>query len=582
MLKRGSSYAVGLCLLSSAAAFGQQYTITTLAGNGTDGFLDGSDLKAAQFSTPNSLFVDSKGAVYVSDTGGSRVRLISGGSVSTIAGTGTAGYSGNGASATAATIWSPAGIVVGSDGAVYIAETTNSVVRKISGGNINLFAGNGQGAGYSGDNGAANVAQIALPTGLAWDPAGNLYIADSGNNLIRRVDKNGNITSYVGGTGPTANSLLNPTGICFDSAGILYIADSGHRTIVKYSPSQNNGRVSPVAGNGNPGFSGDGGPASRAQFNNPVGLAIDSAGNLYVADAANHRIREITSDGYIFTVAGNGTIGYSGDGGSASAAALNFPRGVAIGPDGRVYIADTGNSVIRVLTAAAGSGVTNAGSFASKVSPGALASIFGAGFGTITQQGNLGLVTNALPTVLGGISVTVNGTVAPLLFISPGQVNFQIPWKTTANSAGNAVVAVLVNGGSVAAAQVPLQTAAPGLFTNGAAAIVQNQDFNVNDSDHPAAAGSTITAYLTGSGPVSPAMVDGTPTPNAPLTNITSSKSAKIGSSDAVVSFAGLTPGFIGLVQFNIVVPAGLAPGTYPLTVTIDGQTSNAGNIVVK
>jgi uncharacterized protein (TIGR03437 family) len=582
MLTRGSSLAVGLCLLSSAAAFGQQYTITTLAGNGADGFLDGSDLKAAQFSTPNSLTVDSKGAVYVADTGGSRVRLISGGSVSTIAGTGTAGYSGNGASATAATIWSPAGIAVGSDGAVYIAETTNSVIRKISGGNINLYAGNGQGAGYSGDNGQANVAQISLPTGLTFDAAGNLYIADSGNNLIRRVDKSGNITSYVGGTGPTAGSLLNPTGICFDSAGVLYITDSGHRTIVKFSPSQNNGRVSPVAGIGTPGFSGDGGLATKAQLNNPVGLAIDSAGNLYVADANNHRIREITTDGYIYTIAGNGTIGYNGDGGSGSAAALNFPRGVAIGPDGRVYIADTGNSVIRVLAAAAGGGVTNAGSFASRVSPGALASIFGAGFGNLTQQGDLGLITNALPTVLGGVSVTVNGTTAPLLFVSPSQINFQIPWKTTANSAGNAVVSVLVNGGSVTVAQAPLQTAAPGLFTNGAAAIVQNQDFNVNDSDHPAAAGSTIVAYLTGSGPVSPASVDGTPTPTAPLTNITSSKSAKIGSSDAVVSFAGLTPGFIGLVQFNIVVPAGLASGTYPLTVTIDGQTSNAGNIVVK
>jgi uncharacterized protein (TIGR03437 family) len=574
---------VGLCLLSSAAVFGQQYTIATLAGNGTAGYLDGSDLSAAQFSAPNSLFVDSKGAVYISDTGGARVRLVSGGSVSTIAGTGTSGYSGNGASATAATIASPAGILVGSDGAVYIAETTNSVVRKISGGNIALFAGNGAGAGYSGDNGAATTAQISLPTGLAFDPSGNLYIADSGNNLIRRVDKSGNITSYVGGTGPTAGSLVNPIGICFDSAGVLYIANSGGRTIVKYHPSQNTGHVTVVAGNGNPGFGGDGGPAANATLNNPVGLAMDSAGNLYVADANNHRIREITADGYIFTIAGNGNIGYSGDGGSGSAAALNFPRGVAIGPDGRVYFADTGNNVIRVLTAASGGGVTNAGSFASKVSPGALASFFGAGFGNLTQQADLGLVSNALPTVLGGISVTVNGTAAPLLFVSPGQINFQIPWKTTANSSGNAVVAVLVNGGSVTAAQIPLQTAAPGLFTNGSAAIVQNsQDYSVNDANHPAAAGSTIIAYLTGSGPVSPAAADGTPTPNTPLTNITSSKSAKIGATDAVVSFAGLTPGFISLVQFNIVVPAGLAPGTYPLTVTIDGQTSNSGNIVVK
>jgi uncharacterized protein (TIGR03437 family) len=581
MLTRGSSYAVGLCLLSSAAVFGQQYTIATLAGNGTAGYLDGSDLTAAQFNTPNSLFVDSKGAIYISDTGGSRVRLISGGSVSTVAGTGTSGYSGNGASATAANIGSPAGILVGSDGAVYIAETTNSVVRKISGGNIALFAGDGTGAGYSGDNGAATSAQISLPTGLAFDPTGNLYIADSGNSLIRRVDKSGNITTYVG-AGPTANSLLNPTGICFDSAGILYIANSGRQTIVKYHPSQNTGRVSPVAGNGSAGLGGDGGPAASAQLNNPVGLAIDSAGSLYIADANNHRIRKITTDGYIFTIAGKGTSGYSGDGGPGTSAALNFPRGVAIGPDGRVYIADTGNSVIRVLNATAAGGVTNAGSFASKVSPGALASIFGTGFGSLTQQADLGLISNALPTVLGGISVMVNGAAAPLLFISPGQVNFQIPWKTTANSSGNAVVAVLVNGVAGAVVQVPLQTAAPGLFTNGSAAIVQNQDYSVNDASHPAAAGSTIIAYLTGSGPVSPAAADGTPTPNTPLTNITSSKSAKIGATDAVVSFAGLSPGFIGLVQFNIVVPAGLAPGTYPLTVTIDGQTSNSGNIVVK
>src|SRR5258708_2924232 len=134
MLMRGSSFVVCLGVLSSAAAIAQQYTITTLAGNGAAGFLDGSDLTSVQFSSPNALTLDSKGAVYVADTGGSRIRLISGGSVTTIAGTGTAGYTGNGASATVATINSPGGIVVDSSGAVYIAETSNHVVRKISGG----------------------------------------------------------------------------------------------------------------------------------------------------------------------------------------------------------------------------------------------------------------------------------------------------------------------------------------------------------------------------------------------------------------------------------------------------------------
>ena len=584
MLNRGSLPAVCLGLLTSVAAFGQQYKIATLAGNGTAGFVDGSDLTAVQFSSPNALALDSKGAIYIADTGGSRIRLLSGATVSTIAGTGNANpYSGTTGAATSANINSPGGIAVGSDGSVYIAETSNHVVRKISGGNLSIFAGVAL-QGYSGDNGAANVANLNGPTGLTFDSAGNLYIADSGNNLIRRVDKSGNITSYVGGTGPTAGSLTNPTGICFDSAGNLYIANTGQRTIVRFAPSLNNGRVVVVAGNGNPGFGGDGGPATRAQLSNPIGLAIDSAGSLYIADANNSRIRKVTTDGNIFTIAGNGNIGYNGDGGSATSAALNFPRGVAVGSDGKVYVADTLNSAIRVLTAAVpvAGGVSNAGSFVSRVSPGALASVFGSGFGDITASADLGLISNALPTSLNNVSVTVNGIAAPLLFISPGQINFQVPWKTTASSSGTAAVAVVINGGPSNTVQVPLQSAAPGLFTNGAAAIAQNQDFSVNDAAHPAAPGSTIVAYLTGSGPVSPAAADGTPAPTAPLSNITSAKSAKIGTADAVVSFGGLTPGFIGLVQFNVVVPSGLAPGTYPLAVTIDGQTSNSGNIVVK
>ena len=583
MLNRGSLLVVCLALFSSAGAFAQQYKIATLAGNGTAGFVDGSDLASVQFFNPNALTIDSKGAMYIADTGGYRIRLLSGGSVSTVAGNGTQGYTGNTGAATSANIGGPGGIAVASDGSFYLSETTYHVVRKVSGGNINVYAGNAL-SGYSGDGGAANAAQVTGPTGLTFDSAGNLYIADSGNDLIRRVDKNGIITSYVGGTGPTSRSLLNPTGICFDAAGVLYIADSGHNRIARFVSGATS--LTTVAGNGEAGFSGDGGAARSARLNHPSSVAVDAAGNLYIADTTNSRIRKVTTDGNIFTIAGNGSIGYFGDGGNGTSAALNFPRGIAVAGDGKVYIADTGNSVIRVLTASvpAASGVSNAASFAAQVSPGAIASIFGAGFGENTAQGELGLISNALPTSLSGISVTVNGTLAPLFYVSPGQINFQVPWKTTASSSGTAAVAVVVNGGPSNVVQVPLLTAAPGLFLYdaGLPVIVNSQDNQLNDAGHPAAPGSTVVAYLTGSGPISQTIADGTPTPNSPLTTITATKSAKIGSADATVAFGGLTPGFVGLVQFNVMVPAGLAPGTYPLTITIDGQTSNPGNIVVK
>src|SRR5262249_511451 len=173
------------------------------------------------------------------------------------------------------------------------------------------------------------------------------YIADTGNNLIRRVTKDGIISNWVG-SGSTSGRLRNPTGLWIDASGDLYIADSGNRRIAKYS----NGQLTHFAGHGNGGFGGDGGPAASAQLNNPVGVAVDAAGNVYIADVNNGRIRKVNKDGNIFTIAGKGGTGYSGDGGDAGAATLNFPRGVTIGPDGKIYIADTGNSVIRVLTSA--------------------------------------------------------------------------------------------------------------------------------------------------------------------------------------------------------------------------------------
>jgi uncharacterized protein (TIGR03437 family) len=570
MLIRGFSLFV--CLM--AAAWGQQYTITTVAGNGVSGFNDSSDPTAAQFASPNAVAVDSKGVIYVADTTNRRVRTITGGAVATIAGTGTPGNTGNGAAATSATLDGPAGLAIDSSGAIYVADSNSNVVRKISGGNINAFAGTGN-ATYSGDGQVATNADLNSPTGLAVDSAGNVYIADTNNNLIRRVDKNGIITTYVG-AGATAGRLNHPTGLWIDAAGALYISDSGNRRIAKFA----NNTFTSIAGNLTAGFSGDGGPATRAMLNNPVGIALDGAGSIYIADSNNGRIRKVTPDGNIFTIAGRGGSSYSGDGGPAISAGLSFPRGVTVGPSGTVYVADTQNNVIRALTPSAppaitSGGVGNAASGAPRVSPGALASVYGSGFGSSTSTQDA-----PWPASVNGVSVNVNGTAAPIYYLSPGQINFQVPWAT---ATGTASVTVTVNGGGSNSVSVPVSNAAPGLFfLPGGAAIVQNSNYSLNATDNPAARGETILAYLTGSGPLTPAQKDGVAAPLNSLVNMTSSYSAKIGSADATVSFAGLAPGFVGLVQMNIVVPSSLAPGTYPLTVTVAGEASNSATIAVK
>jgi uncharacterized protein (TIGR03437 family) len=575
---------VCLGLLCFSAARGQQYTIQTLAGTGTAAFAgDKGAPAAAQFTSPSAVVLDSQGNIYIADTGNHCVRMISasGAIITTIAGTGgTTGYSGDKGAATSATLRYPTGLAFDSTGNLYIADTGNNVIRKITSGTITTVAGdNGQSAGDAGDFGAATSAILNGPTAIAFDSAGNFYIADNGNSRIRKVDIKTNIITPFLGSGATDKRLNSPNGLWFDASGALYIADSGNQRLAKYvAPTLSN-----FAGNLVAGFKGDGGPAISAQLNKPMGLTMDAAGNIYFTDTNNSRIRKITTDGTITTIAGKGGGAYSGDGGNATSAVLNFPRSIAVGPDGTVYIADTNNHAIRVLTptfpAISTNGVGNAASYATRISPGALASVFGTGFGSSTYQADDGF---AWPTSANLVSVKVNGAPAPLYYVSPGQINFQVPWATP--TTGTVEIAVAVNGGSSNTAIVAVGTAAPGLFVlPGGAAIVQNTpSYTLNDVSNPAPAGSTIIAYLTGSGPVSPAAKDGTPLRSDTLTWATSTYSAQIGSTTATVSFAGLTPGFIGLAQMNIIVPPALAPGVYPLSITIDGQTSNSGTIAVQ
>ena len=560
-------------VLWCGAASAQQFTITTVAGNGTGGFSgDSGAAPSAQLLSPNAIALDSSGKLYIVDTGNQRVRVVSGGTISTLAGTGTPGFSGDGKAATSAQLTGPGGVAVDSSGNVYIADTGNHVIRKItSGGTISTFAGSGGNAGFGGDTGPATSALLFSPIGLAVDKSGNVYIADSGNNLIRQV-VGANINTVVGGAA-TVLQLNHPTGIALDSNGVLYIADTGNRRIVRFA----NGAATPFAGNGLTKFSGDNGPATLAGINDPTGVCVDAAGNVYITDTFNNRIRRVTSDGIITTVAGNGFTGFAGDGGRAINASLSFPRAVIADSSGNIYVADTNNDAIRVLQAQApaifAGGVVNAGSFNAPISGGALATVFGSNFAGSNVSASL-----PLPTTLGGVSVTVNGRSAPLLFVNSGQVNFQVPWETATGKAN----VVVTNGLTSNTATVNVGTAAPGLFIlPGGQAIVQNQDFSLNGPNNPAKTGSTIVVYLTGSGPVNPPVATGALSPLSPVASATSQTSATIGPSSASVAFAGLTPGFVGLLQMNLVVPASLSSGDYPLTVSINGEASNSGTVSV-
>ncbi len=468
-------------------------------------------------------------------------KVSSNGIITTVAG---GGSSGDGGPATSARLDNPIRVAVDPSGNLFI--TDGARIRKVAvDGAIATVAGNGM-ESFSGDGGPAAMAELDPDDscgegpggGLALDGAGGLLIADTYNNAVREISSNGRINTVAG------------------------------------------------AGNNNfsgDGFSGDGGPATSAYLNLPWGVAFDGAGSFFVADSGNNRIRKISPSGIITTVAGDGLPGFSGDGGPAADAELGGLGGIAGDGSGDIYFVD-GNSV-RVLRPTnhlvfIEAVVDAASQQANPVSPGKIVVIYGAGLGPaqlIQNQASNG----QFGTQAGGTAVSFNGIDAPVLYASATQVAAIVPYAVTGMSAQ---VTVAYQGETSAAFTVQVALSAPGIFTlnetgAGQAAAI-NLDGTVNTAANPVKIGGYTSLYATGEGQTSPAGVDGklgastAPHPLLPV-------SVTVGGIPATVQYKGGAPGEVaGLMQVNVQVPSGVQPGGYvPVVLQVGDASTTPGAV---
>ena len=336
--------------------------ITTYAGTGSSGSSgDGGAATSATLSGPGGVAIASNGDIYFADTGNNSIRKVAAatGIITTVAGNGSAGFSGDGGQATAAGIKTPEDVAVASNGDLYIADTGHNRIRKVTAatGIISTVAGSGS-PGSSGDGGAATSARLTTPDGVVVASNGDFYIDDRGNDRVRKVTAaTGIITAYAGtgtagysgdGAAATLAKLNAPQGIDLASNGDLYVADTGNNVVRKVTAAT--GIITTYAGTGTAGSTGDGGAATSARLNGPKAVRLDSSGALYIADTANNKMRLVTAAGVITTAAGTGTAGSAGDGGSPTSAQLNAPGGIAVASAGVYYISDSSNNKIRKVS----------------------------------------------------------------------------------------------------------------------------------------------------------------------------------------------------------------------------------------
>ena len=336
-----------------------QGRLTLLAGTGAAGYSgDNGPAVNATLRIPAGLAADAKGNVYIADRENHVVRKIGAkGIITTIAGTGTAGFSGDGGPAAKAQLNLPSGIALDGKGSIFIADRSNNRIRKIDAkGIITTYAGKGE-TGYAGDNGPAVKARLDHPFGIDIDGKGNLFIADRGNNRIRKVNKEGIITTiggdggffFMGDNGPAYRaSIAGPTGVAVDKDGNVYVADRNNNRI-RVIDSQ--GMIRTIAGTGQQDYNGDSELARDTNLHLPFGVAVEPDGKLLVLDRSHYRIRRVDPKrGKVETVAGNGKKQFAGDGGPATGAVLNFPHGMVVDKDGNLIFSDKGHYRIRTIS----------------------------------------------------------------------------------------------------------------------------------------------------------------------------------------------------------------------------------------
>jgi sugar lactone lactonase YvrE len=357
-MKKNYAFLLFLCFQLSFSQYGN---VSTIAGDGSQGYSgDGGPATSAVTNLPSDVVIDNSGNIYFSELTNCVVRKIAtDGTITTIAGVvGNCSFDGDGGPASVAKLDFPAGLAVDANGNLYISDRGNHRIRKVAtDGIISTVAGNGT-DGDSGDGDQATAANLDTPRGVAVDATGNIYISDWYNHKIRKINTSGVISTYAG-TGDsgfsgdnglaTAAKLKSPDGIAVDAGGNVYFSDRSNDRIRKISTS---GIITTVAGKGGfNAFSGDGGQATDAEFNDPNGVALDATGNIYVVDRENNRIRKIGTDGIINTIVGTGTAAYNGDGQVGTTTSINKPTGIAIDNSGNVIFSDYNNQRIRKLEA---------------------------------------------------------------------------------------------------------------------------------------------------------------------------------------------------------------------------------------
>jgi trimeric autotransporter adhesin len=319
---------------------------------------EGIPATAAELFSPSGVAVGNNGHIYMSDQNATCIWDINpAGIINILAGTwGVTGYSGDGGPATNAKIYWPTGLAVDRIGNVFIADQFNDAIRKVDTSGIITTIAGGNGAGYGGDNGPATAALFWHPNDVGVDTFGNVYVADRDNHVIRKINTAGlittvsgnNIVGYGGDGGPATDAKMNfPSGLCVDKIGNIFVADLYNSRVRKIDTE---GIITTIAGIGTKAFSGDGGPATAAEINDVSAICIDTSGTIYFTDYANYRIRKVTKAGIISSIAGNGSFGYTGDNILATTSSISYAEGVAVDNAGNVYIADYANSRLRKVT----------------------------------------------------------------------------------------------------------------------------------------------------------------------------------------------------------------------------------------